>query len=430
MDHRVADDTTAGGIALAALRVLVFTTLFPNAAKPNHGVFIENRLRQTQARHDIAASVLAPVPYFPFTSDIFGSYARFARAPTQETRHGIVVHHPRYLLIPKIGMNIAAQLLFRGALRACRRLKLDKTNVDVIDSHYFYPDGVAAALLSKALGVPFVMTARGTDVNVLPQYPRVRRQIIWAVEQAAAAITVSGALRDRLLALGVSASKTAVLRNGVDLDQFKPQDRAAARKRFGVSGFTVLSVGNLVPLKGHELTIEAVAALPGANLLIAGGGPLHDALSGQAAALGVSDRVRLLGEVPHRDLSHLYSAADVSVLMSEREGWANVLLESMACGTPVIATRVGGNAEAITRPEAGALLPERSASALLSELRAFRQKSPDRAAARLHAAKFGWAAVAAGNFAALSAAASGTFARSSVEEIVTQAMTGTHSTSD
>lgn len=415
---------------MTALRVLTFTTLFPNAAKPNHGVFIENRLRQTRARHDIAATALAPVPYFPFTSEIFGDYARFARAPQQEVRHGVAVHHPRYLLIPKIGMTVAAQLLYRGALRACRRLQLDKTTIDVIDAHYFYPDGVAAAFLARALGVPFVMTARGSDVNVLPQYPRVRAQILWAVEQAAAAITVSSALRERLLALGVSARKTAVLRNGVDLDQFKPQDRDAARKRFGVSGFTVVSVGNLVPLKGHELTIEAVAALPGANLLIAGGGPLRETLLARAAALGASDRVRLLGEVPHGDLSHLFSAADVSVLMSEREGWANVLLESMACGTPVIATRVGGNAEAITRPEAGALLPERSASALLNALRAFQQQKLDRAATRRHAEEFGWAAVAAGNFAMLSGAAHGAFARAPVEETVAQAMKGALATSD
>ena len=407
---------------MTALRVLTFTTLYPNAAKPNHGVFVENRLRQTLARHDLRSTVVAPVPFFPFTAEMFGAYARFARAPELEVRHGVEVHHPRYLSIPKIGMNVAATLLYRGGLTACRLHQLNNTTIDVIDAHYFYPDGVAAAWLSKALGIPFVVTSRGTDLNVLANFPRVRRQILWAAEQAAAVITVSGALRERAIEVGIDARKIAVLRNGVDLDQFTPQDREAARRQFGASGFTVVSVGNLVPLKGHDLTIEAVASMPDATLLIAGGGPLRDALGARAAALGVADRVKLLGEVQHQQLARLYSAADVSVLMSEREGWANVLLESMACGTAVVATRVGGNAEAITSPAAGALLPERSARALAEALRAFRRSPNDRTATRRHAEAFGWGAVAAGNFALLKAASTGETARRAASEIVGAAM--------
>jgi len=407
---------------LTALRVLTFTTLYPNAAKPNHGVFVENRLRQTRARHELQSTVVAPVPFFPFTAEIFGAYARFARTPEHEIRHGVHVHHPRYLSIPKVGMNVAASLLYRGGLTACRLHQLNNRTIDVIDAHYFYPDGVAAARLSKALGIPFVVTSRGTDLNVLANFPRVRSQILWAAEQAAAVITVSGALRQRAIEVGIDEKKIAVLRNGVDLEQFTPQDREASRQQFGASGFTVVSVGNLVPLKGHEMTIEAVASMPDATLLIAGGGPLHDALVARAAALGVADRVKLLGEVPHGQLARLYSAADVSVLMSEREGWANVLLESMACGTAVVATRVGGNAEAITLHAAGALLPERSSEALAGALRAFRQNPNDRAATRRHAEAFGWGAVAAGNFALLRAAATGETARRPASEIARQAM--------
>ena len=389
---------------MAPLRVLTFTTLYPNAEKPNHGVFVENQLRQTLARHDMTATVLAPVPYFPFTSDVFGSYARFARVPAEEERYGIRVHHPRYILIPKVGMSVAPRLLYRAALSACRRLKLDRTSVDVIDAHYFYPDGVAGALLSRELGIPFVVTARGTDLNLLPEFPSVRRQIIWAAEQATTAVTVSAALKQRLLSLGIDERKCIVLRNGVDLDLFKPQDREAARAKFGVAGCVAVSVGNLVPLKGHELTIEAMASLPDCTLLIAGAGPLRDSLQARAVTLGVADRVRLLGEVPHSELPALYAAADVFVLMSEREGWANVLLEAMACGTLALATRVGGNGEIVTSAAAGALLAERSAAALVNAIKALRRAPPDRAGTRRHAEDFGWGAVAAGNFAVLSAA--------------------------
>lgn len=406
---------------MAALRVLTFTTLYPNAEKPNHGVFVENRLRQTQTRHDMTAKVLAPVPFFPFTSDVFGSYARFARVPRQEVRHGIEVHHPRYLSIPKVGMTAAAWLLYRGALAACRRLDIDRSTIDVIDAHYFYPDGVAAALLARALGVPFVVTARGTDLNLLPQFPRIRRQIVWAAEQAAAVITVSAALGERAREIGIAPAKLAVLRNGVDLELFTPRDRAAARKHFGVDGFTIVSVGNLVALKGHELAIEAMSSLPDCTLLIAGGGPLREALLARAEALGVASRVRLLGELPHAQLADLYAAGDVLVLMSEREGWANVLLEAMACGTPAIATRVGGNAEIITAAAAGALLPARSARALVEAVGAFRAGHCDRAATRRHAEAFGWAAVAAGNHALLKAASTGEARLAAAQAIVANA---------
>jgi len=407
---------------LAALSVLTFTTLYPNAEMPNHGVFVENRLRQTVAHHDVRATVVAPVRFFPFTSTAFGSYARYARVPAVEERHGIAVHHPRYLLIPKIGMNVAPWFLYRAGLAACRRLGLNKQSVDVIDAHYFYPDGVAAAMLARELGIPFVVTARGTDLNVLPDFPFVRRQIVWAAQRASAAITVSGALKQKLLALGVDAQKSAVLRNGVDLELFKPMDRDAARRRLGLSGYTILSVGNLVALKGHELTIEALASLKDCTLLVAGGGPLRETLQARAVSLGVGDRVRLLGEVPHAQLAELYSAADAFVLMSEREGWANVLLESMACGTPAIATDVGGNAEIVTRAEAGALLGERSVPALIAAVHALRARAPDRAATRRYAEAFGWRAVAAANYALLSAAGRSGGETLDAEAIVSRAM--------
>lgn len=407
---------------MAALRVLTLTTLYPNAEKPNHGVFVENRLRQTVARHDVEASVLAPVPYFPFRSEIFGVYGRFARIPIAEERHGLKVWHPRYALIPKVGMSVAPRFLYLAARAACRRLGLDKYSVDVIDAHYFYPDGVAAAMLARDLGIPFVVTARGTDLNVLPDFPAVRRQILHAAQQASATITVSSALKQKLLALGADPERAAVLRNGVDLDVFKPVEREAARRQLGLSGHVILSVGNLVPLKGHELTIDALAQLPGSTLLIAGGGPLREMLQARAQSLGVGDRVRLLGEVPHAQLAELYSASDVFVLMSEREGWANVLLEAMACGTPALATTVGGNAEIVASASAGMLLPERSATALIAAVKALRQRAPDRTETRRYAEGFGWASVAAANYALLLAASKSGGGPIAAQTIVSRAM--------
>jgi len=386
-------------------RALVFSTLYPNAAQPNHGVFVENRLRKTLALGGLDATVLAPVPYFPIDHPAFGRYAVFARTPRQEVRHGVEVWHPRFPVIPKIGSSWTPDLLFRSALSAVRRLQAAGLTFDVIDAHYFYPDGVAAARLSEALRLPVVITGRGTDLTLIPNEPGPRARITWAIGRATAALAVCDDLGQRLIALGAPESRTLVLRNGVDLDLFRPGDRAQVRARFGLSGFTLLSVGALIPRKGHHLAIEAVAARPDCTLLIAGGGDQRAELEALVRRSDVGDRVRLLGEVPHADLPALYSAADALVLASEREGWANVLLEAMACGTPVLATDVNGTAEVVRAPEAGRLVAERSAPAIAHALDLLRADLPAREATRAYAERFGWEPIALANRALLQAAA-------------------------
>lgn len=386
-------------------RVLVFSTLFPNSAQPNHGVFVENRLRETVALGGISATVLAPTPLFPMTHRAFGRYALWARAPTREVRHGLEVLHPRYPVLPKIGPGLAPMALFHTALRAVRRLEAQGRSFDVIDAHYFYPDGVAAARLARALRIPVVITARGSDVTLLPGSGGPRRAIRWAVGEASASVAVCEDLRRRLVNLGAPAERTLVLRNGVDLAVFRPGDRHAARASLGCDGFTIASVGSLIERKGHDLVIEALAQQPGWRLLIAGSGPLRGELEALAHRLEVADRVRFLGEVPHASLPALYTAADVMVLASSREGWANVLLEAMACGAPVAATDVNGTREVIAAPAAGRLMTERSAAAIVQAVRAIEASPPPRSETRRYAEQFGWAEIAHANTALLTAAA-------------------------
>jgi len=204
-------------------------------------------------------------------------------------------------------------------------------------------------------------------------------------------VAVSAGLAEGLIALGAPAAKVTVLRNGVDLSVFRPvPDRAAARAELGLDGPTLLSVGLLIPRKGHHLTIEALAALPDHVLLIAGDGPEREALQALAERLGVAGRLRLLGAVPHARLPLYYAAADAMVLASSREGWANVLLESMACGTPVVATPAWGSREAVTAPEAGLVLDAATPAAIADAVRRLRAAAPDRAATRAYAERFGW----------------------------------------
>jgi teichuronic acid biosynthesis glycosyltransferase TuaC len=227
-------------------------------------------------------------------------------------------------------------------------------------------------------------------VTWIPRYARPRRQIQGAAESAAAIVTVSQALKDSLVALAVNPEKITVLRNGVDLDRFEPRDRIAIRAKLNLEGPVWLTVGHLVELKGVDIAIEALARVPDTTLLIAGEGSEEHKLRQLVERLGLGARVRFLGAIPQAELCDYYNAADVMVLASSREGMPNVVLEAMACGTPVLATPVGGIPELITDPIAGELMRERRPEALARAWNTLQARHPDRAATRAFAERLGW----------------------------------------
>jgi teichuronic acid biosynthesis glycosyltransferase TuaC len=389
------------------LRLLLFSSLFPSSQRPIHGIFVETRLRELIKTGQVQAKVVAPVPWFPLQGERWGEYGLFAATPKLETRNGLEVHHPRYALLPKIGMNSAPFAMALGALATVRRLQREGFDFDLIDAHYYYPDGVAASLLARWLGKPFVVTARGTDLNLIPQYPLPRRLILQTAARAQASIGVAKALMDSLQALGADPAKLHTLRNGVDLERFVPEDRAEARRKLGLpEGVPVLlSVGHLIERKGHHIAVEALPLLPPQTVLvIAGSGAERAALQRRSEALGVADRVRLVGVVAQTELKWWYSAADVLALCSSREGWANVLLEAMACGTPVLATNIWGTPEVVSTPDSGVLMPTRSAEGLAQAWQQLFAALPARAAVRRHAESFSWDATTQGQLALFRAA--------------------------
>jgi teichuronic acid biosynthesis glycosyltransferase TuaC len=372
------------------LRILTFTTLYPNAAQPAHGVFVENRIRHLAASGAAQIEVVAPVPVFPLIRRFMTGYAEAEKAAPRETRHGLTVRHPRYPLVPGISMLAAPLSLYHAARRSIEAVRRGGFDFDLIDAHYFYPDGIAAVMLGRHFGRPVTITARGTDINLIPEYRWPRRMIQWAARESDGMITVCAALKDGLVELGAQADKVRVLRNGVDLQIFRPVDRDAARAKLGLTAPTLLSVGHLIPRKGHDLVVEALARLPGYDLLIAGQGPEEQRLRALAQKAGVEARVRFLGRVAHDQLREVYSAADLLVLASSREGWANVLLEAMACGTRVAASDVWGTPEVVAEPAAGALFKERTPDAIAATVRAVMAQPIDRAATRRYADRFSW----------------------------------------
>lgn len=378
-------------------KIITFSTLFPNTAMPQHGIFVAERLKHLLGSGSVDASVVAPVPWFPSASRFFPEYSKWSKVPSCEMFEGVEVLHPRYPVIPKVGMTIAPTLLALWSLHTMRKLFAGGRRFDLIDAHYVYPDGVAAALLGRWLNMPVVITGRGTDLNLIPRYRLARRQIRWAADRAAQIATVSQSLRDVLTELGVSESKTRTLRNGVDLDVFAPvNDRTKLRELLGIRRTSLLSVGHLIERKGHHLVIEAIASLPeDIELRIAGDGPMEAHLRQMAIDLGVADRVSFLGRLDRPALIEAYNAADILMLASSREGMANVLLESMSCGTPVVATDVWGAPEVVNE-KSGELVATRDPEVLASGAIRLLQRNVSREEVRLHAENFSWEATTLG----------------------------------
>ena len=373
-----------------SIRTITFTSLYPNLARPRHGIFVEQRLRHLLETGEVESRVVAPSAWFPSGSPRFGGWSVFGRVPAGGARHGIQILHPRYLLIPKLGMSLAPLAMALAARPVLARMIREGFDFDVIDSHYLYPEGVAAAILGRWLGKPVIATVLGDDVITLPRFRLPRRMILWAVDRCSCVTTVCQALKDRLVEVGAPEEKVRVVLNGVDPELFRPVDREAARRRLGVTGKVLLSVGHLTRRKGHHLAIQALPGMPDTTLLIVGDGWMEGELRELARSLGVEDRVRFLGHVDQEDLKEYYGAADALVLASSREGIANVLVESMSCGTPVIATAVWGTPEAVTVPAAGVLMRDRSAGSLVEAAKRLFAGYPDREATRRHAATFNW----------------------------------------
>ncbi len=381
------------------MRTLLFSTLYPSSARPLHGVFVETRLRELLSKGGVSTKVVAPVPWFPSVDARHGKYAAMAATPRRETHNGIDVLHPRYVVVPKIGMNVTPFFLALSARSALRQLLDEGFDFDVIDAHYYYPDGVAAAMLGSWFNKPVAITARGTDVNLIPEYLIPRLLVRWASSRAQASIGVSAALVERMRSLGMRADRLHVMRNGVDLNRFHIRLQAEARRGLDIrQGPVLLTVGNLHEHKGQRLAVESLAMVrrqhPHAQLYVVGSGPDRHVLERQASELGLAHAVHLVGPVPNTELVNWYSAADVLLLASSREGWPNVLLESMACGTPVVAARVGGVPEIVQSPLVGRIVEERTAAAfsqaVLELLEQGRSAENQRSEVRQYAQGFSW----------------------------------------
>ena len=372
------------------LRVLTLSTLYPNAAHPGFGGFVERQTLRLAAHPGVDLRMVAPLGLPPFPLSRMARYAPLRALPGAEVWKDVPTLRPRFPLVPLVGWRLNARLVERAAHEALHRLGSEGFVPDIIDAEFFFPDGVAAARLGRKLGIPVSIKARGSDIHYWGSKPALREKIVAAAAGAGGLLSVSEALKRDMVALGMSADRIRVHYTGVDLERFRPIDRNMAKARFGIDGPLVVSIGNLVRLKGHEIVAAAVARLPGATLLIAGRGEDEAWLRQQIDALGAGDRIRLLGAVPHADVPTLLAAADVMALASEREGLANAWVEALACGTPVVAPDIGSACEVIDRPEAGIIVPARTAEAFVDAIGRILAVPPNPQAVRRSAERFAW----------------------------------------
>jgi glycosyltransferase involved in cell wall biosynthesis len=369
------------------LRVLTLATLFPNAAQPTLGVFVERQTLGLAALDDVQVEIVSPVGLPPAPLSRHPHYSARTGLPIEEQWKGLTVHRPRFPVLPMIGQRWTARSMARTLLPLLKQIRA-RFPFDVIDAEFFWPDGPAAAWLSKKLGVAFSVKARGADISHWGRARASRAQVVAAAHAAGGLLAVSKALREDMIALGMPAEKIAVHYTGIDLDRFAPRDKAGAKADLGIDGPLLISVGALIPRKGQGLAIAALARLPDATLILVGGGPDRGALEKAAAMVGVADRVRFLGPLPHDEVARLMSAADVMVLPCASEGLANVWVEALASGTPVVTSDIPGASEAVSS-DVGRLVP-RDASAIAAAVRELLARPPSPEALRRAAARFSW----------------------------------------
>jgi teichuronic acid biosynthesis glycosyltransferase TuaC len=384
------------------MRVLAITKIFPNAAEPLSAPFNRQQFAALAKHCDL--EVMATIPWFPGAGLVarWSSAGKLAAVPRRDRIAGIDVRHTRTLFVPRLA-HVAWGPLYAASIAPS--LHRYRGKVDVVLGSWAYPDGFAAVIAARLLGVPAVVKLHGSDINVIAKLPGPRQLTAWALAHAARVVAVSRALADEVVALGVTRDRVSIVMNGVDGALFHPRDRAAARTELGLPpGPLALYVGNLKSDKG-VLDLAAAwpkvaQAVPDASLAIVGDGPARGQLEAQ-----LPPRATLYGPQPLSQIPLWMAACDVLVLPSHAEGTPNVVLEALASGRRVVASSVGGIPALITAEALGALVPPRNPDALAEALTLALRTPYDPAQVAELGARGGWEPSAAALHAVLAAAA-------------------------
>ncbi|HLK35261.1 MAG TPA: glycosyltransferase family 4 protein [Polyangiaceae bacterium] len=351
------------------MRVLIMTKIFPNRVEPLSSPFNREQFAALGRLCDV--EVFATIPWFPGAR----TFRRWSRAgqlfgvPSRDRIDGLTVRHPRFLFVPKVGGSTAGPL-YAASLAA--RLWPYRRRMDVLLGSWAYPDGFAAVMLGRLLRVPSVIKIHGSDMDVVARLPGPRRYLQWALPRAERVVAVSRPLRDHAVALGAAPDRVDIVPNGVDVATFRPADRAEARRELGLpsDARVVLYVGRVEREKGAVDLVRAfglgASKLGGTELVVIGDGSALPECRRLATDHGAP--VTFKGARPHEEVPRWLAACDVLALPSWHEGMPNAVLEAIACGRRVVATRVGGIPDVIDSDRLGVLVPPRDPPALAAAL--------------------------------------------------------------
>ena len=370
------------------LNVLTLSTLFPDASRPNFGPFVAQQTLGLAALDGVNVRIMAPVGLPPLAR-FHPHYRALAAVPLLEDWHGCKVYRPRFLHLPGTRGRYDAAAIARAVLPSLQQLRRDFA-FDVIDASFFFPDGPAAVALGQELGVPVSIKARGGDIHLWGAQSTTQRQIVNAGQRADGLLAVSAALRDDMVAMGMPGDRITVHYTGINRTIFHVRDRAVAKQALGLETAPLIAtIGALIPRKQQDIVLRALVDLPDAHLVVIGAGPARDSYVALADQLGIAHRVRFTGSLPLAQIADWLAAADIMTLASVSEGLANVWIEALASGTPIVIPDVGGAAEVLDRPAAGRLVAPTPAAfaAAIAEILA---RPPDRAAVAATVDRFGW----------------------------------------
>lgn len=346
--------------------ILTLSTLFPNAEKPNFGIFVERQTAGLANRDDFDVTVINPIGIAPWPLSHLKQYRGLLALPKHENWRGLNIYRPRFPILPAIGGALNPIYIANAILPLVKKLH-SQNPFDAIDAEFFYPDGPAAMRIARVLNLPFSIKSRGADIHHWPTQRGCKKQIMQAADEADGLLAVSEALKRDMSDLGMDENKITVHYTGMDHSRFHPHDRVIEKAKLNVAGPLIICVAALIERKNQNLIIEALQQVPNATLMLAGTGPAQSGFEQLAKDLGLENNVRFLGAVPHDELPSIIAAADVSCLVSESEGLANAWVESLACGTPIVISDVGGARE-LVRDDISGYITERNADDIAASI--------------------------------------------------------------
>lgn len=382
------------------MNLLLVTNLYPTPVESTRGIFVYQLVERLRVHCDI--TVVCPLPWFPAVPlpAAAAQWRSFSGVPSEYSVDGLKVYSPKYPMIPRVSESIHALLMGAILYPIIRKLHAQH-HFDVMNAQWLYPDGVASAWSSERLGIPLVLSALGSDVNVFVTQPSKWKQIAWSLRRAAAITAVSQALKDRLVGEFLPQTKITVIPNGADGELFKLMPRADCRTTLHLDPHlkVIVFVGRLVEIKGVNYLIDAAEELSRKRqdfiVYLLGDGHLRDAYERDIRARGLAERVKWMGGKSHSEIPVWMGASDVFCLPSLQEGCPNVVLEALFSGRPVVASRAGGVPEMVNSRN-GVLVDPGDAAGLCDGLDRALVRLWDAQAIRDSVAHFTWETAAEG----------------------------------